>query len=102
MLIRSEMREQTANALADARVHLPAASNEELVRQRDDIVARATALMRASRVDDAVSLLRRLEFGTVDDQTLSLTDSFIDQIVGQRFVVATFDPCRIPANEEVV
>ena len=80
----------------------PAPSTDDLLRLRDEIVREAEACMEASDVSGAASALRRLETATTDARTLELTDRWLPRIAAGRRVVATFDPNRAPAADEVV
>jgi len=81
---------------------LRCATPEDVLRLRDRIVAEAAVLMERSSVPKAVEILRQLEFVTVDEQTLELTDPFLDAIAGDRNIVATLDAHRMPDGDEVV
>jgi hypothetical protein len=81
---------------------LRSATTEDVLAWRDRIVSEAAAHMDRSEVSEAVATLRRLEFSTIDDTTLQLTDPLFPRIVAGRKVVAAFDPNRTPAPDEVV
>src|SRR5690348_16679147 len=73
---------------------------ERLLGERDLIVAEAARHFEADRVADGARTLGRLE--TVDEKTLSATDPFLRVIADGRRIVATTDPRRSPAEDEVV
>jgi hypothetical protein len=80
----------------------PAASTDDLLKLRDDIVREAEARFDAADVAGAAAALRGLEAATTDARTLELTDRWLPQLAGGRRVVATLDPARKPTADEVV
>jgi hypothetical protein len=81
---------------------LRSATTADLLAVRDRLVTEAEALMGASRTQEAVAVLRQLAQTTIDDTTLKRTDPFLPLIAGDRRVVATCDPSRMPRADEVV
>ena len=80
----------------------PAASTDDLLRLRDEIVREAEARIDAGDTAGAAAVLRRLEAATTDAQTLERTDRWLPKLAAGKRVVATFDPARVPAPDEVV
>ena len=58
--------------------------------------------MRNRDYERVEALLWELEGTTTDGYTLEMTDTYLDVIVRGRKVVASFDPVRRPAVDEVV
>lgn len=83
-------------------MNLRSASTEDMLTWRDSIIADALAYFGASETADGLDALRALELTTVDEKTLALTDPLLNQIAAGRRIVATFDPKRRPAADEVV
>lgn len=81
---------------------LRSASTDDLLAWRDRIIADALTHFDRSEIPEALDALRTLELATVDIRTLELTDPLLDRIADGRRVVATFDPRRRPAADEVV
>jgi hypothetical protein len=79
-----------------------AARTEDVLAYRDRVVAAAAGHFAASRVASGIESLQLLASATIDDTTLQLTDRFLPAIAGTRKIVATFDPQRIAADDEVV
>jgi hypothetical protein len=69
---------------------------------REEAISEASSHFAMSRVAEGVEALRRLRWATIDDSTLARTDVFLSQIAAGRRIVATFDPGRQPAKDEVV
>lgn len=70
---------------------------------RDEIIAGARRHFERGETDAAIQLLRRLEFATIDDTTIRMTDCFLrPAIAGDRKVVASFDPSRRPEGDEII
>ncbi|MEO5826735.1 MAG: hypothetical protein ABIR59_12665, partial [Gemmatimonadales bacterium] len=78
------------------------ASTSDVVALRDRIVAEATECMAAGEVEQAITVLQRLEAATIDIDTLDRTDPFLAAIAGNRTVIASCDPTRVPGSDEVV
>ena len=81
---------------------LRTATTEDLLAWRDRIVADAAAHFEKGNTRDAIETLRLLEFATVDEKTLELTDPFLRRIAAARKLVATFDTRRAPRDDEIV
>jgi GR25 family glycosyltransferase involved in LPS biosynthesis len=81
---------------------LRSASTDDLIAWRDRIVSEATEHAERSNMPAAISALQSLELATIDEKTLEMTDPLLPQIADGRTVVATFDPTRVPAPDEVV
>jgi hypothetical protein len=71
-----------------------------LLDERDAIVAEAARHFEANRVEEGAKTLARLT--TVDEVTLTATDPFLRAVAGGRRIVATTDPARRPAEDEIV
>lgn len=69
---------------------------------RDEAIAEAADHFSRLEVDEAVAALMQLRWATIDADTLARTDSYLGQIVAGRRVVATTEPSRRPAPDEVV
>ena len=81
----------------------PGLAAQDPILLRDRIIAEAKLLFERAEVEAAVGRLRGLEYATIDETTIRLTDAFFRPwIVGDRKVVATFDPQRRPAQDEIV
>ncbi|MEO5826133.1 MAG: hypothetical protein ABIR59_09625 [Gemmatimonadales bacterium] len=93
MTSRSSLRDFSAHQVA---------STSDVVALRDRIVGEATECMAAGDVQQAITVLRRLETATIDIDTLDRTDSLLTAIAGTRTVVASCDPTRVPGPDEVV
>jgi hypothetical protein len=78
------------------------ASVNDILEWRDRIVGEGAEHIARSMIQEAVEVLRKLEFATVDERTLELTDPFLPRIACGRKVVASFDPLRKPTADEVV
>ena len=78
------------------------ATTDELLEKRDRIIRHAFEQLDASGLVDAVDTLRQLEFATIDERTLDLTDPLLERIAAGRTIVATFDPGRIASPGELV
>jgi hypothetical protein len=83
----------------------PASSftTEDPLALRDRIVAEAEPLFARGYPEAAIALLRRLEDATIDETTLRLTDPLLGRWIARgRKIVASFDPNRLPASDEIV
>jgi hypothetical protein len=70
---------------------------------RDRLVSEAQLLIERGQTDNAMQVLKKLEFATIDEHTIQMTDAFFQAaIAGQKRVVASFDPHRVPADGEFV
>ncbi len=74
----------------------------ELRARSYELAATAVEHVRQGDVARAVSALQELEFGSIDEHVLLLTDGLLAQVAQGRKVVATFDPKRQPAPGEQV
>jgi hypothetical protein len=81
---------------------LRTATRQDLLDWRDRIVLEAAALMQKLEIREAEECLRQLELTTTDEWTLEMTDPHLPLIAAGRKVVASFDPLRRPALDEVV
>lgn len=50
----------------------------------------------------ALQVLSKLKLTTTDEKTLQLTDPLLPQLAGNRKVIATFNPNRMPKPDEIV
>lgn len=69
---------------------------------RDELVAAASRHFARGDVASGTAALRELRWATIDDETLAKTDLYLEQIAAGRRIVATCDPRRVPAQDEVV
>jgi len=81
---------------------LRTATTRDMLAWRDRIVMEAAAHMERREIAQAEAWLRRLEQTTTDAWTLEMTDPYLVPIARGRKVVASFDPSRQPAADEVV
>src|SRR5689334_16831293 len=81
---------------------LPAETPRDPLLLRDQLVAEAQLRLSRGEADAAIRLLRKLEFVTIDVDTIRMTDPFLRSVAGGRRIVASFDPCRRPASNEIV
>ena len=83
-------------------IDLRFATSDDVLAWRDRIVGEAAIQLERSQVGEALHTLRKLEFSTIDAKTLETTDQFFPKIAGDRKVVASFNPQRLPRADEVV
>jgi hypothetical protein len=77
--------------------------NDESWTLHDRIISEAAGYFAGAKPDAAIRLLRELEFGTIDETTLRLTDPFLRPWIARgRQIVASFDPRRCPSADEIV
>jgi hypothetical protein len=95
-------RRQRLAATGTLDVDLRSASTDDILSWRDRIVAEAAERMNGADVEAAIDVLAMLEFATIDDRTLQMTDGLLPRIAGARRVVASFDPKRVPQADELV
>jgi len=69
---------------------------------REQLVDEASRCFARCDIDAGVGALEKLQFATIDEETLQRTDRFLPQIVAGKVVVATCDPRRKPSDGEVV
>jgi glycosyl transferase family 25 len=81
---------------------LRSASVNDVLEWRDRIVGEAAEYIERGMIEAGIDLLRKLELATIDNRTLELTDPFLPRIACGRKVVASFDPFRKPAPDEVI
>jgi hypothetical protein len=78
------------------------ATPHEMLARRDRILSAAAAHMERTEIAEAETWLRRLEETITDAMTLASTDPYLAHLARGRRVVASFDPLRRPASDEVV
>jgi hypothetical protein len=91
-----------ADLAPDRPKNLHRATPRELLAWRDRILSAAETHMEAGQLGEAATWLRRLEETTTDETTLAATDPYLSRLAHGRRVVASFDPSRQPALDEVV
>jgi hypothetical protein len=69
---------------------------------RDRLVSQASMHFNRSEIPEGMAALAKLEFATIDNATLQRTDRFLHLIAQGRRIVATCDPRRMPAKDEIV
>jgi len=97
-----QFRSLDMTSLGKLELNLRFASSDQILAWRDSIVSAAATQLEQSQVNEAQDTLRKLEFLTIDANTLQLTDPFFQKIAEGRKVVATFNPLRIPQEDEIV
>jgi hypothetical protein len=76
---------------------------QDPLRLRDRLVAEARLHFEQGESEIASGLLRQLEFATIDESTVHMTDPFLRSAIARgKRIVASFDPCRCPRMDEVV
>ncbi|SDB54216.1 methyltransferase domain-containing protein [Bauldia litoralis] len=82
--------------------NLRTSSTQDILTWRDRIVMEAAAYMEQGETEPGEAWLKKLENATIDAWTLEKTDPYLSRIARGRRVVASFDPARRPADDEVV
>lgn len=77
-------------------------TTDDLLHLRDRLVNEAQMLIRGGEVTRGSEVLRQLASATIDATTLAGTDPLLTTIAGNRHIVATCDPRRLPDADEVV
>lgn len=80
----------------------PVPTTQQLLARRNELVAEARRHAAAGDVEGLRAALRLIESTSTDPKTLEWTDPFLPQLLGQRRLVASFDPRRRPTEDEVV
>lgn len=76
---------------------------EDPLIARDRIIAQASRHFSDGEHAVATGLLRQLEWATIDEVTLRMTDPLLRPWIARgRKIVATFDSHRVPADDEIV
>lgn len=69
---------------------------------RDEVLKSAHELFLKGDIDLACEKLMSLEFSLIDNKTIKTVDNFLPYIKKNKKVIASFDPKRKPAKEELV
>ncbi len=69
---------------------------------RDELIAEASCRFAQSDIAGGMTALTKLRWATIDSETLARTDPYLAQISAGKRIVATCDPRRIPAENEIV
>ena len=75
---------------------------EDPVSLRDRLVRTAAAQFYKGEIAEGVATLAELEFATIDEVTLQATDLYLSHVTRGKKLIATCDPLRIPAEDEIV
>jgi hypothetical protein len=96
-------RERKGDLMSAAPTQTEVRTTKDLLLMRDRIISEAsTHLTQSSKLEEAIYLLRELEFTTIDKKTLELTDPFLRRIAGDKKVIASFDARRMPSSGEII
>jgi len=76
--------------------------SQDPVILRDELIATASQHFERSDIASGVAALTKLRWATIDSDTLVRTDSYLAQISAGKRIVATCDPRRTPADDEIV
>jgi hypothetical protein len=90
-------------AAIDAALQDPKIENiDDPLLLRDILVGVADSLANQGQIDTLRRCLARLEFASIDENTLAWTDKFIPMMREQKKTVFTTDPARTPKPDEFV
>ena len=76
--------------------------SQDPVILRDELIAEASHHFAQSDIASGIAALTKLRWATIDNETLVRTDVYLAQISAGKRIVATCNPRRIPADDEIV